>query len=105
MTENIRILVLQRGWVLIGAVSMEGHRIVVENAWNFRRWGTKGVGIGALEAGPRPETELHFAGRRVVLHPLQVLFEIQCDAAAWRDRLTPVEPVEASNAGQRSRKR
>ena len=82
---EIRIVVAQRGWVFIGRVSREEHEIVLRDAKNIRRWGTK-KGLGELWSGPRTETVLDEAGT-VRLHPLQVIAQIDVDPKAWSKHL------------------
>ena len=58
MENDIRIVVLQRGWVAVGRYTLEGERAKLEKASIVRRWGTqKGLGQLATE-GPRPQTVL-----------------------------------------------
>lgn len=81
----IRIVVAQRGWVFCGRVSREEHEIVLRDAKNIRRWGTK-KGLGELWSGPRTETVLDEAGT-VRLHPLQCIAQIDVDQKSWEGHL------------------
>lgn len=101
MNDRVCILVLQRGFVLVGRVSQEGHRTIVTDGRFIRRWGTT-KGLGEIAPGPTSTTQLDLAGPRVSLHPLQILFEIECDAAGWAKHLGS---PETSDAGKRSRAR
>jgi hypothetical protein len=78
------ILVLQRGWVVVGDVIEEGDdRLELANASVIRRWGTtKGLGQLALE-GPRKETVLDPCGA-VLAHPLSVVLQIPCKEEVWK---------------------
>lgn len=49
--EDIRIVVLQRGWVLVGRYSEQGDRGYLDGGHVIRRWGTD-KGLGQLVAGP-----------------------------------------------------
>lgn len=77
------ILVLQRGWVVVGDLTHEDASVVhLDNASVIRRWGTtKGLGQLALE-GPQKETILDPCGV-VEAHPLAVVLRMPCEAAKW----------------------
>lgn len=84
MAEKVstkQIVVLQRGWVVIGDVSKDGDEIVVENASVIRRWGTT-KGLGQLANGPTSTTVLDKAGT-VRAHELAVVFTLDVDASKW----------------------
>lgn len=81
----IRIVVLQRGWVVVGRYEHRGPTVVVTDGFVVRRWGTdKGLGQLAVE-GPRPETVLDRTPR-IEVHELAVVCSIDCDPAKWADR-------------------
>lgn len=77
------ILVLQRGWVVVGdLVDDTAERVVMENASVIRRWGTtKGLGQLALE-GPQTATVLDPCGR-VETDRLTIVFRLACEASKW----------------------
>lgn len=86
MNENEskkQIVVLQRGWVVVGDVSQDGgpDYIKVENASVIRYWGTT-KGLGELVDGPTPSTKLDKAGT-VRAHVLAVVFTLDVDAEKW----------------------
>ena len=85
MSDPIRIVIAQRGFVFVGRVRREEHHIVVRDAKNIRRWGTK-KGLGELWSGPKSETVLDEAGT-VRVHPLMVIAEIDVDEKAWSKAL------------------
>jgi hypothetical protein len=78
---DYRIVILQRGWVMVGEYHADGDARWLENAKVIRRWGTT-QGLGQLINGPLPETVLDPAGR-VDFHVLGVVATIKCDAVAW----------------------
>jgi len=91
VTTKPQIVVLQRGWVVVGDVSQEGEEIVVNNASVVRKWGTT-KGLGELaERGPLNEN-----GRATVLdkspqiraHNLTVIMRVDCKEDAWRAHLS-----------------
>jgi len=77
------ILVLQRGWVVVGDIANENKAAVrLTNASIIRRWGTtKGLGQLAIE-GPQPSTVLDPCSI-VEAHPQAVVLRIPCEAASW----------------------
>jgi len=76
-----QIVVLQRGWVVVGDVSRDGDEVTVENASVIRIWGTT-KGLGELVNGPTASTKLDPAGT-VRAHALAVVFTIDVDAEKW----------------------
>jgi hypothetical protein len=77
-----KIVVLHRGWVVVGDVRKEGNEIVVENASVIRRWGTtKGLGQLASD-GPQSNTVLDAAGT-VRANELAVVLTLDCNAEKW----------------------
>ncbi len=85
MAADIRICIVQRGWVFVGRFTREEHEIVLRDAKNLRRWGTT-KGLGELYSGPRADTVLDEAGT-VRLHPLQIIATIEVDATSWEKAL------------------
>lgn len=77
-----KILILQRGWVVVGDVSQCGALIKCENARVIRTWGTK-KGVGELaENGPLPNTKLDPCGT-ITVHELAIVFSVDCKEAKW----------------------
>src|SRR3990167_11428151 len=72
------ILVLQRGWVVVGdLVEDTDSKVRLDNASVIRRWGTtKGIGQLALE-GPQKATVLDPCGV-VEAHPQTIVMWIPC---------------------------
>jgi hypothetical protein len=86
MGSDIRIVILQRGWVFVGRYSKKGNICTLTDAKNVRRWGTK-QGLGELAAtGPLPNTVLDPAGT-VEFHELTVIGTIACEVDSWEKNL------------------
>lgn len=84
--SNIKICVLQRGWIMIGRYSQANDTITLENAYVIRTWGTtKGLGELALD-GKQSSTKLDKAGH-VEFHILTVVATINCDDTKWNSEL------------------
>lgn len=74
-----QIVVLQRGWIVVGHVTRDGDELTITNASVIRRWGTT-KGLGQLVNGPTPTTRLDPAGT-IRAHILTVVMTI--DAPGW----------------------
>jgi hypothetical protein len=83
----IRIVVLQRGWVVVGRVAEESDKeLRIEKSSVIRRWGTT-KGLGELAAnGPTNNTVLDPCGT-VRAHPLAVVMQIDCAEGKWDGRV------------------
>ena len=80
--RKLQIVVLHRGFVFVGDVERNGDMIVIHNARNVRRWGTK-TGLGQLaEYGPQANTVLDYAGT-VRYSPLAEVCCYDCNCATW----------------------
>lgn len=81
----VRLVVLQRGWVVVGRYAEDGDRILISDAKVIERWGTT-EGIGQLVGGPTGSTKLRPAGS-VEAHRLGVVLTIAADPEAWASHL------------------
>jgi hypothetical protein len=78
-----KIVVLQRGWVVIGNVEQTETEIRITNCSVIRIWGTtKGLGEIA-EGGPTSKTVLDPCPP-VTAHPLSVVFCMYVNEANWK---------------------
>jgi len=79
--EAKQIVVLDRGFVYVGDVTLDGDFVLIKNAKNLRVWGTT-KGLGELRQGPLSGTKLDDVG--TVRAPLRALISlIDVDAAKW----------------------
>jgi hypothetical protein len=78
----LQIVILDRGFVLVGKVRIDGDWIETTDAKMIRRWGTtKGLGELAL-GGPTAQTKLDPMGS--VRSPLRALIGlVSCEASKW----------------------
>lgn len=84
--SNIKIVILQRGWVMIGRWSEDEDNCSLDDAYVIRRWGTdSGLGQLALE-GKQSETKLEKTGH-VDFHRLTVVSTINCKDELWDNEL------------------
>lgn len=77
-----RIVVLQRGWVVIGDRSeADNGDYVLSNAAVIRNWGTT-KGLGELVNGPTSKTVVDKVGT-ITYAPLTAVLTIVVDASKW----------------------
>ena len=67
------IVVLDRGFVYVGKVTVDGDWCIIESAKNIRKWGTT-KGLGELVNGPTKTTELDAVGN--VRAPMRAVISI-----------------------------
>ena len=76
-----QIVVLDRGWVLVGKTAEDGDTLVITDARCIRYWGTT-AGLGQLaESGPTDKTKLDPLGR--VVAPLRAVIAIIACKTDW----------------------
>jgi len=82
MSNEVKIVIAQRGWVFVGRYTEDGDKVVLTDARKIRRWGTT-AGLGQIaEDGPTNSTALDRAGR-VTMHVLAVVATIDCEEDKW----------------------
>ena len=84
--SEVKILVLQRGWNVIGRYNKDGQEHVLTDASVIRVWGTT-RGLGEIASGgPTGSTKLDPCGT-VRAHELATVLVMDADAEKWSDRL------------------
>ena len=84
---DYKIVVLQRGWVMVGKLEREGTDCKLHQASVIRNWGTtKGLGEIAI-GGPTPTTKLDKCGGLVEFDQLTMVCSIAVNEAAWKSVL------------------
>ena len=77
------IVVLQRGWVVVGDLFKQGHDCMLKNCWVIRNWGTtKGLGEIA-ENGATSKTVLD-PSPEISFNELTVVLFIKCNESKWK---------------------
>lgn len=85
--SNTIVISTARGWQFVGHVDDDTEEgLVLTDTKCLRRWGTQGVGLGALRLGPRPETALDDFGRLTV-KPWNVEHRFYCQDMPWAAKL------------------
>jgi len=80
---DIKIVILQRGWVVVGRFEREGSECKLHNASVIRIWGTKkGLGEIAL-GGPTKDTVLDKTNGVVEFDYLTVVASISVKEESW----------------------
>ena len=83
ITGNIKIVILQRGWCMVGYFERIGNDCKLSNASVIRSWGTtKGLGEIA-EGGPTSNTKLDKCNGTVEFDYLTVVASIECKEKSW----------------------
>lgn len=84
---DLKIVVLQRGWVLIGKLERKGDQCFLHNASVIRNWGTtKGLGELAKD-GPTSDTKLDKCNGLVEFEALTKVLDISVDESKWLKKL------------------
>jgi hypothetical protein len=83
---DIKIAVLQMGWVAVGKYYRKGTECRLENAYIIRRWGTS-EGLGELAAkGPLGETKLEPCPLPIRFHRSGEVFNLDCVVEKWASK-------------------
>lgn len=84
---DIKIVILQRGWVMIGRMERNGSECKLHDASVIRNWGTtKGLGELAIE-GKKKDTKLDKCGGVVEFDYLTVVATITVDESKWKSEI------------------
>ena len=81
-TGDIKIVVLQRGWVYVGRFERDGNDCKLRNAYNIRLWGTT-KGLPELVNGATPSTILDKCEGIVEFDWLTVVHTITVNKEKW----------------------
>ena len=79
--SEIKIVVLQRGWVAVGKWHREGNDCKLTDASVIRTWGTT-KGLGEIRTAPTSKTVLDSAGT-IQFDYLTVVLTIDCEVKGW----------------------
>ena len=79
---DIKIVVLQRGWIYIGRFERIGNDCKLHNAYNIRAWGTT-KGLPELVNGATKDTKLDKCEGIVEFDWLTVVHTITVNSKSW----------------------
>ena len=78
-----QIVVLQRGWIVVGDVEKTETEILINNCSVIRIWGTR-KGLGEIaENGPTDKTKLD-PSPAIIVHPLSVVLFMNVNESNWK---------------------
>ena len=83
-TGEIKIVVLQRGWVYVGRFERNGNDCKLHNAYNIRVWGTT-KGLPELVNGVTSSTKLDKCEGVVEFDWLTVVHTITVNQKKWKE--------------------
>ena len=87
ITGNIKIVILQRGWVMVGYFERNGTDCKLSKANVIRTWGTT-RGLGEIASGgPTSNTKLDKCHGLVEFDYLTVVAQISCEESKWANKL------------------
>ena len=85
--SDIKIVILQRGWIMVGRFERNGSECKLHNSSTIRSWGTtKGLGEIA-KGGPTSSTKLDKNYGVVEFDYLTVVASIACLEESWKKEL------------------
>ena len=79
--SEIKIAILQRGWVFVGRFSKKGSDCQIQDGFCIRNWGTS-KGLGELCSGPTSKTVLDPVGI-VRVNELGIVALLDCEGEKW----------------------
>lgn len=87
ITGDIKIVILQRGWIMVGRFERKGSECKLHNASVIRNWGTT-RGLGEIASGgPTSSTKLDKCYGIVEFDYLTVVASIACEEKLWENKL------------------
>mgnify|MGYP000952280978 CR=1 FL=1 len=78
----VKIVILQRGWIMIGYFERNGSDCILKKSSTIRKWGTT-KGLGELVNGPTKDTILDKNYGDVEFDYLTVVASINCNEKEW----------------------
>ena len=87
ITSDIKIVVLQRGWIVVGRFERKDTQCKLYNASVIRSWGTT-WGLGEIaENGPTLNTKLDKCKGVVEFDYMTVVLTLDCKESKWQSKL------------------
>jgi hypothetical protein len=87
INSDIKIVVLQRGWIVVGRFERKDTQCKLHNASVIRTWGTTN-GLGEIaESGPTSSTKLDKCKGVVEFDYMTVVLTIDCEVRKWQNKL------------------
>jgi hypothetical protein len=84
---DLKIVILQRGWIMVGKFERNGSDCKLHNASVIRSWGTTN-GLGEIaKNGPTTSTKLDKCNGVVEFDYLTVVASIACEEKSWQSKV------------------
>jgi len=83
---DIKIVILQRGWIMVGRFERNGSDCKLHNASVIRSWGTT-KGLGEIALKPTKDTKLDKCNGLVQFDYLTVVAMVDCNESGWKNEL------------------
>ncbi len=83
---DVKLVILQRGWCMVGRLERNGSECKLHNASVIRTWGTT-KGLGEIANGPTSSTKLDKCYGVVEFDWLTVVAAISADEEKWKNYL------------------
>ena len=84
---DLKIVILQRGWIMVGKFERNGSDCKLHNDSVIRNWGTTS-GLGEIaKNGPTPSTKLDKCYGVVEFDYLTVVASLACEEKSWQNKL------------------
>ena len=83
---QVRIVILQRGWVKVGKFYQDGSNCRLENCSTVRIWGTS-KGLGEIASGGPTEKTILDKEPTCRFHELTIIAMIDCEESKWEKYL------------------
>jgi len=77
-----QIVVLQRGWVVIGDVNKTSEEVTIKNCSIIRVWGTS-KGLGEIAENGKTSKTVLDSSPDVIVHPLSVVLYMNVNMDNW----------------------
>ena len=78
-----KIIVLERGWVVVGQIEKDGEWFLLVNGAVIRRWGTT-IGLGELALKGKSQQTILEPLPLTKFHENKVIMIINCSEEAWK---------------------
>ena len=79
---GIQIVILQRGWVVVGHMFQKGSACWLTSGYVVRNWGTK-QGLGEIANGGPTSLTILDPIPKTSFHELTIIAKIDCDNNKW----------------------
>lgn len=88
MDGDVRAVVLQRGWLMVGYYSRQGMNCFLKKALTVKTWDSSD-GLEGIVKGPSEKIKTSRVGE-VEYHRLTEVFSVKCVEGAWNEELDKV---------------